>query len=244
MKRGYVRAPRNDITSIPDIVEDPFVNHHIHVVTDEFQKEEDTDQDDFLSLHYVSGFVATTYTEEVHKFFFLDKQTLNVIPPNKSDIMIKFPYNTVGRHMENNLNYDGSFRILFHPIFSPGEEEYVLPVGTNKPSLNKEQYRSENAYQKMYDNGSITKDEYMKLNTNPYVYLTDGTIATCGRWFLRFPEGDVQSDVAIIPPALSDLIRKMFAGNQECRLVAAKPWICCESKEKDNIYEDTECNGT
>jgi len=244
MKCGYVRAPRNDITSIPDIVEDPFVNHHIHVVTDEFQKEEDTDQDDFLSLHYVSGFVATTYMEEVHKFFFLDKQTLNVIPPNKSDIMIKFPYNTVGRHMENNLNYDGSFRILFHPIFSPGEEEYVLPVGTNKPSLNKEQYRSENAYQKMYDNGSITKDEYMKLNTNPRVYLTDGTIATCGRWFLRFPEGDIQSDVAIIPPALSDLIRKMFAGNQECRLVAAKPWICCESKEKDNIYEDTECNGT
>jgi hypothetical protein len=180
------------------------------VVTDEFQKEEDTDQDDFLSLHYVSGFVATTYMEEVHKFFFLDKQTLNVIPPNKSDIMIKFPYNTVGRHMEKNLNFDGSFRLLFHPIFSPGEAEYVLPIGTNKPSLNKEQYRSENAYQRSYDNGSITKDEYMKLNTDPHVYLTDGTIATCGRWFLRFPEGDIQSDVAIIPPSLSDLIRQIF----------------------------------
>jgi hypothetical protein len=147
---------------------------------------------------------------EVHKFFFLDKQTLNIIPPHKSDIMIKFPYNTVGRHMENNLNHDGSFRLLFHPLFSPGEEEYVLPVGTNKPSLNKEQYRTENAYQRMYDNGSITKDEYTQLNTDPRVYLTDGTIATCGRWFLRYPDGDIQSDVAIIPPALSDLICKMF----------------------------------
>jgi hypothetical protein len=73
LTRGYVRAPRNLITSIPDIITDPFVDNHIHFVSDDFQRSEKTEREDFLVLHYVQGFVVTTFLDDTHPYFSLTK---------------------------------------------------------------------------------------------------------------------------------------------------------------------------
>ena len=119
LKRGYIRAPKNDITSVPGITENPFVNHHAHVITDELQRKEDTKPEDFLVLYYVGGFVITTYMGEEHAFFFLDKTTVGVIPKDKADVMFKIPFNTDGKEMEKSMNHDGGLRILCHSLFPP-----------------------------------------------------------------------------------------------------------------------------
>jgi hypothetical protein len=210
LKRGYHRAPSNAITSIPDIEHSPFTTHHVHIMTDEFQMVEGTLPQDFVSLHFINGFVITTFLGDGHSFFFLDGEVMDAYPKNEDNLMVQFPYNTVGQHMEKCLFGDGSFRLLTNPIFSPPGSAYVLPDCSAGGPMNKDIVRSDNAYARKFDKGNVTRLEYTELRDDPTVFVTDGTIGLFGTWMLRNPNMDLNSDVAIIPPSLADLLRQLF----------------------------------
>jgi hypothetical protein len=88
LKRGYHRAPTNVITSIPEIEHSPFTTHHVHIMTDEFQVVEGTLPKDFVFLHFINGFVITTFPGDGHSFFFLDGEVMDGFPKNKDNLMV------------------------------------------------------------------------------------------------------------------------------------------------------------
>jgi hypothetical protein len=100
LTRGYVQAPLNLITSIPQIEEDPFASNHIHFVNDDFQRGEKTELTDYLVLHYVQGFVVTTFLDNNHPYFFLHKVAVHALPKDETSLMVRFPYNITGKHLE------------------------------------------------------------------------------------------------------------------------------------------------
>jgi hypothetical protein len=71
LKWGYMHVPWNIITSVPGVPDDSFLNNHVYAVSDEFQEQEKIKPYDFLVLHYVDGFVVTTFL-------------VNVLPPDKT----------------------------------------------------------------------------------------------------------------------------------------------------------------
>jgi hypothetical protein len=91
LKRGYIRAPSNVITSIPEIKHSPFTTHHVHIMTDEFQMVEGTLPQDFASLHFINGFVITTFLGDGHSFFFLDGEGMDAFPKEETNLMVQFP---------------------------------------------------------------------------------------------------------------------------------------------------------
>jgi hypothetical protein len=208
LKRGYIRAPSNDITSIPDIHVNPFSNHHVHLVTGLFQQKEGTDPSDYVALHYMHGFVITTYLGDDHSFFFLDGQTIDAFPLDKANLMVQFPYNTTGCHMERCLNGDGSLRLLNNRIFSPPNSDYALPGASSIGA--KDIIRGDKAYSRKFDSRNVTRVELTDLRDKPEVYITDGTIVFFGRWLLRNLTTYLEEDIAIIPLSLADLLRQLF----------------------------------
>ena len=50
--RGYIKAPKNDIKSIPGIDDDPFVDHRLHFILDDMQLAEGAQPDESLCLFY------------------------------------------------------------------------------------------------------------------------------------------------------------------------------------------------
>jgi hypothetical protein len=111
--------------------------------------------------------------------------------------MMRFPFNTTGKHLEKCLNQNEDLRLLFHPVFSPEVPDYVLTEADVRGGKKKKaRVRGEHLYERSFDIGTVTKDEYMNLKTDPKVYLTDGTMSLWGRWFLRNPNTDFEHNVA------------------------------------------------
>jgi hypothetical protein len=87
MNRGYIKAPQNDIESIPSILSNPFSGRHWHFVPDEKQRDEGEEKKSYLSLYYCDGFVVTTYVDDDHSFFFLEGARMSCLPKDKSECM-------------------------------------------------------------------------------------------------------------------------------------------------------------
>ena len=122
--------------------------------------------------------MITTFLGEGHSFCFLDGEVIDAFPKNEANLMVLFPYNTVGQHMEKCLFGDGSFRLLINPIFPPPGSAYVLPDCSASGPMNKDIVRS------------VTRLEYTDLRDDPSVFVTDGTIGLFGAWLLRNPNTD------------------------------------------------------
>ena len=69
VNRGYIKAPQNDIESIPSLGSNPFLGKHWNFVPDEKQRDEGEQKTSFLGLYFRDGFVVTTYLDDDHSFF-------------------------------------------------------------------------------------------------------------------------------------------------------------------------------
>jgi hypothetical protein len=209
INRGYIKAPHNVIKSVPDIMINPFHEKHQYFVPDEMQAAEGEDRKSYLALFYRDGFVVTTYLDDAHSFFFLEGAQMKCLPKDKSEFLFRFPYNTSGSELEDNLG-DGALRLFYHQRKGERLEEYVLPENTPKSGLFKAAVREINQFERHFDSADINVDEYLDMKKDPEQYLKDQTMAFWGRWLLRNPNSVASQDAAIIPPYITKEVNNLF----------------------------------
>ena len=207
--RGYIKALRNDIESIPSIRANPFVEKHWNFVTDEKQNKEGTNPKSYLALFFRDGFVVTTYLGDDHSFFFLEGANRNCLPKNDSDLMFRFPYNSSGSELEDNLG-DGALQLFFQPRSGKLVEEYVLPENTPKHGFCKLNKREINQFERHFDSADVAKDEYIDMKEKPKLYLRDQTMAFWGGWLQRNPNSVASQDAAIVQPYITKEVIRLF----------------------------------
>jgi hypothetical protein len=193
--RGFLQAGTNQLSAVPNIDDQSFLNRDTHFVLEDSQREDGTDPDQVLVLLYLENCLFTTLEGKGR------------IDGEKSveKTLFQFPFNCEGSYLDNVVIPEKDW-LFAHPTFQPVPgTRYALRNPTYSRSGNS-RFREEGILNGVYDSAVVRQEDMEGLPLGKPFTSVHVDLWSC--WLLRHMEGDVAKDVLIVPLIVSSSIQK------------------------------------